>query len=120
MIAELILKFGSAPGLAPARLPAAPVTVFVGPNNSGKSKVLNEIWEFAHQGRENANALIVDRIGFERMSFEEAKSAIAPITVNPHQNEQLNPGHIFLQSSLIGRMQVSLNDLMNSLQNPSA
>jgi predicted ATPase len=43
MITELTLRFGSAPGIPAAPIPTTPVTVFVGPNNSGKSKVLAEI-----------------------------------------------------------------------------
>ena len=39
MISNFRLKFGRAPALPPETITTTPVTVFVGPNNSGKSKV---------------------------------------------------------------------------------
>jgi recombinational DNA repair ATPase RecF len=46
MIASFQLKFGRAPGLDGEPISASPVVVFVGSNNSGKSKVLTEIEAF--------------------------------------------------------------------------
>lgn len=43
MIEELILKFGSDPDWPPLTFKPGPVTIFVGPNNSGKSLLLREI-----------------------------------------------------------------------------
>ncbi len=47
MINELALKFGSSPSEPPLRFEPGPVTVFVGPNNSGKSLLLREIEQFS-------------------------------------------------------------------------
>ena len=46
MLSRLFLKFGRVPGAAAETLQLTPITVFVGPNNSGKSLVLNEIHQF--------------------------------------------------------------------------
>ena len=43
MITQLELTFGPSPGGSPIAFSPGPVTVFVGPNNSGKSLVLREI-----------------------------------------------------------------------------
>jgi hypothetical protein len=43
MIERIKLKFGSSPASPPVDFSVTPVTVFVGPNYSGKSKVLGEI-----------------------------------------------------------------------------
>ena len=65
MISELVLKFGSAPGTAPSPIAVTPVTVFVGPNNSGKSRILAEIQRFASQGSAAQNDVIIERLTFE-------------------------------------------------------
>jgi predicted ATPase len=56
MIKKLTLRFGRAPGLAPEDFECTPVTVFVGPNNSGKSKVLQELQRFCTSGQPNTQA----------------------------------------------------------------
>jgi predicted ATPase len=55
---------------------AMPITVFVGPNNSGKSKILSEIQQFCSDGSRNVNNLIVDSIELEgkiKLHSEAAK-----------------------------------------------
>lgn len=46
MIKDIKLKIGSQPDSIGLLLETTPVTIFVGPNNSGKSKVLTEIQSF--------------------------------------------------------------------------
>lgn len=46
MISSFLLKSGRSPGSVAELITATPVTVFVGPNNSGKSKALKEIENF--------------------------------------------------------------------------
>lgn len=46
MIKTITLKFGRAPGIVPEAVHTTPITVFVGPNNSGKSMVLQELYRF--------------------------------------------------------------------------
>ena len=43
MINSVSLKFGSSEGEPPLTIPRAAVTVIVGPNYSGKSKLISEI-----------------------------------------------------------------------------
>jgi hypothetical protein len=43
MLSRLILKAGSGPSKPPLDFTLSPVTVFVGPNNGGKSRALTEI-----------------------------------------------------------------------------
>jgi AAA15 family ATPase/GTPase len=65
MIKSLKLKFGKAPGSPAEAIETTPVTVFVGPNNSGKSKVLSEINQFCICGTKIATNVIVDQINFD-------------------------------------------------------
>ena len=51
MISTFQLKFGRGPGIQAVSISATPVTVFVGPNNSGKSKMLKEIEQLCRTGQ---------------------------------------------------------------------
>ena len=77
MISEIKIKFGSAPGQEHVCMTATPITVFVGPNNSGKSKVLTEIHRFCTQGEKNVNDLILDEVTFSGISAAEIENKIA-------------------------------------------
>ena len=82
MIRTLKLKFGKGPGATVEALAVTPVTVFVGPNNSGKSKVLSEIHRFCTNGQKNVGDVIVDEIEFEVVSVEAAEEKIRHVVVS--------------------------------------
>src|SRR5690349_16120099 len=84
---ELRLRFGSAAAQPALSFPLTPITVFVGPNNSGKSKVLQEIVQFTRGEISNANAKILDRITFAKPPPAEAAALISRLTLQPHQTE---------------------------------
>ncbi|MGE6140676.1 hypothetical protein [Aeromonas rivipollensis] len=74
MIKNIKLKFGRAEGLNPESITAMPITVFVGPNNSGKSKILTEIQQFCSSGNRNSNNVIIDTIEFSSFSDDVLNS----------------------------------------------
>ena len=96
MIKTLSLKFGRAPGLPSETIPSSPVTVFVGPNNSGKSKILAEIHQYCTQGTRNVSDVIVKQIGLESFSQESAEDRIQGVTLSPLPNETLQAGHLIV------------------------
>lgn len=96
-----------------------PVTVFVGPNNSGKSKVLSEIEQYCRNGQKNSNSLILDDLTFFELSEEEVLEAIEHIKQKPNLGESVSDDHIFV-GSRYGRHQVHLASLKQSIQNPTA
>ena len=96
MIKKLHLKFGRAPGLPPVTIDTTPVTVFVGPNNSGKSKVLAELARYCVEGNINVTDVIVEKIDFESFSIESAENHITRVTLPPLPNETLKPDHLFV------------------------
>jgi len=118
MISGLKLKFGRTPGATPESITVTPVTVFVGPNNSGKSKVLQEIEQHCRSGQVNAGTLILDTITFAGLDEEKAISAINHIRQLPNPGEAQNPNHIFV-GSRYGRMQVPESELQRVIQSPS-
>lgn len=117
MISNFRLKFGRIPGVDCEEVNATPVTVFVGPNNSGKSKVLSEIEQFCRRGQADGSAVILDNITFMGLDDEGANQAIEHLKQPPNQGEALNVGHVFL-GSRYGRDQVPLQDLKQYIQNP--
>jgi AAA domain, putative AbiEii toxin, Type IV TA system len=118
MISKFLLKFGMAPGIPAEEIPTTPVTVFVGPNNSGKSKILSEIEQYCRSGQKNANSLILDDLTFSGLSEEKALNAIEHIKQQPNQGEALNVDHV-LVGSRYGRQQVPFESLSQCIQNPS-
>ena len=119
MIKTLRLKFGRAPRLSAETITTTPVTVFVGPNNSGKSKVLAEIHQYCTNGQRNTANVIVEQIGFETLSRESADERIRKITLRPHMNETLQPDHVIV-GKRGQRQQVPRSVLLSSMLNSDA
>ncbi len=119
MIKNINLKFGSAPSLEHASIAATPVTVFVGPNNSGKSKILEEVFQFCNSGQKNANSLILENIEFEDFDAAKASQEVEAITLKPHMGEAVQQGNVIVGKKQF-RDQVPLQQLLTALQNPNA
>jgi predicted ATPase len=73
MIKNILLKFGRGPGIPADQIQTTPITVFVGPNNSGKSKVLQELHSCCSNGQRNMANVILEQIEFESLSHEKAE-----------------------------------------------
>ena len=119
MIQNINLKFGSAPNLEHASIAATPVTVFVGPNNSGKSKILEEVFQFCNSGQKNVNSLILEDIEFESFGAAIASQEVEAITLKPNMGEAVPPGHVIVGKKQF-RDQVPKQQLLLALQNPNA
>jgi ABC-type cobalamin/Fe3+-siderophores transport system ATPase subunit len=96
MIKNIKLKFGRAEGLPPESITAMPITVFVGPNNSGKSKILTEIQQFCTTGNKNTNNVIIESIELSSFADEVVDEKIESVTLKPNIGEAQHPGHIFV------------------------
>ena len=117
MITTLGLKFGRAPGAPGQTISATPVTVFVGPNNSGKSRILREIEHYCRQGYKDAGALLLADLSFGGLDASIAAQSIARLRQPPNPGEALNVDHIFV-GSRYGRQQVPAADLNQFVQSP--
>ena len=118
MIHSIKLKFGSAPGQAPVKLDVAPVTVFVGPNNSGKSKVLQEINRFCTSGTPHHTDVLLEGITLQEFPADEVPTIATKSTLRPRSNESLTAGRIIVGKHN-RRIQVHENDFMSCLKNPN-
>lgn len=118
MIKNIKLKFGKAQNKPPIKIETTPVTVFVGPNNSGKSKVLSEIHYLCTSGQLNSMDVILNEIEFESFTFDMAQEKVKIITQKPHLNEPLMVDHVIVNDG-ISRTQIQELSLVNALQNPN-
>lgn len=117
MISSIQLRFGRVHEAIGEPIQTTPVTVFVGPNNSGKSLVLKEIERHCRKGSRDANARLLSEMTFSTFSLDEAMAEIERLKGQPRQGEQIHPGYITLQGRG-GRQQVPLEDLARYLQHP--
>jgi hypothetical protein len=118
MIKNIKLKSGRAEGLPQETVEVMPITVFVGPNNSGKSMILSEIQRFCFDGGKNVNKLIVDSIELEAISEKLIKEKIKSVTLKPNPGEVQQPDHIFVGKQG-QRQQVDSNAFLNAFKNPN-
>src|SRR5207245_7508628 len=119
MIRSIVLKFGRAPGIAAEAVRVTPSTVFVGPNNSGKSKVLQELFRFFSTGQRSSTDLILDRVEFEELPHDRAEFQISRVTLPPHAGEAVQPQHI-----IVGKkghsLQINRQDLLRAMEESNA
>lgn len=118
MINNIQLKFGKAPGQTPEVIQSTPVTVFVGPNNSGKSKILSEIHRYCSSGNENITDVIISRIDFFNMTPERAQEKVLHFNLPPVHGETLHPNHIIFGKRGV-RHHVPSDRIINFLTNPA-
>ncbi|WP_353096633.1 ATP-dependent nuclease [Empedobacter brevis] len=112
MIKKIELKFGSSEKRTPLETDLTPITVFVGPNNSGKSKLLLEIEEFCKKGKINTKDVILSELKFSEIIDKEAE--IQKHTLTPTERETLAPNQIIYGGSKI-RNKVDKNQLFQFL-----
>lgn len=119
MISTFKLKFGRAPGVTAETVQATAVTVFVGPNNSGKSKVLSEIAQYCSIGQKQSTQVILEEAEFSGLAENQALAAIDHIRQPPNLNEALQVDHIIV-GGRNGRIQVQLEQIKNAVINPAS
>ena len=118
MITSFKLKCGRVAGALGEPVNTTPVTVFVGPNNSGKSKVLSEIERYCRTGEKDPRAVILEDVCFSGLSATSADLAIERISQLPHLDESLQLDHIIV-GSRNERQQVPLAELRRHMQLPT-
>ncbi len=119
MISKFQLKFGRAPGDVGEAVAATAVTVFVGPNNSGKSRVLQEIERYCRSGQKDATELMLADVAFAGLSSAQEVRSIERMRQPPNPGEALNVDHVFI-GSRYGRNQVPLTGLTQCVQDPNS
>lgn len=98
MIESIKLKFGKSTQVAAESIAVSPVNIFVGPNNSGKSKLLSEIAEFCRIGIKDKYSLILENISFSSFDESSIEEALERIRRPNEPGQEATPEHI-----LVGR-----------------
>lgn len=93
MIKDILLKFGSQDKTEILKFNPGSITVFVGPNNSGKSLLLREIETFCNRGLVN-NLNILKDVLFHPLDDEELNQSVKSMAVPFELTEGLPPGAI--------------------------
>ena len=124
MINKIFFRFGSAENQPALELDVTPITVFVGPNNSGKSRVLIEIEGYCRRTNGQPTDVVIDRLEFNPYTKAEIEHEISKIEQTPNIGEAINPGNVLLgklnpQDNQVFRMQVNKDGLINEAQNPN-
>jgi predicted ATPase len=96
LVSKITLKFGARPEQAPLELTPTGITLFVGPNNSGKSLVLREIEKFCATNSSEGNH-ILQSVDFSLPDAESLRRDISASKSAPNQGESVAEGHILVQ-----------------------
>lgn len=95
MIKKLNLKFGSTLEGETLEFDPDAITIFVGPNNSGKSLALREIENYSKSGPQ-ANRNIIESIDYNIPSKDEIGILIKKKSQAPPENFALSEGELFV------------------------
>lgn len=91
MLKTVALRFGACEGDEPLRFTPGPMTVFVGPNNSGKSLALREIEDVIETGGDGLRH-IIDRLGLLLPPLDEVAELVLSRAVGGEA--ELPPGTV--------------------------
>ncbi|MGE5402630.1 MAG: hypothetical protein ACM3S2_19715 [Ignavibacteriales bacterium] len=127
MINKIRLKFGHTSEAQAEEINITHITVFVGPNNSGKSKILSELFQYCREGIKNAQDVILDEVTFAAIDTAEAEAAIDTaeaeaainnILLKPNFNETIQEGNI-LVGKFGERIQINYGVQVQAVKSPS-
>lgn len=96
MLKSIKFRAGTSANQPSLAVPIAPVTVFVGPNNSGKSRALIEIEKWLREP-EARSGQVIDQIEFEPWDQLEFEAELKRIEATPSDAEQVNPDTILVE-----------------------
>ncbi|MGY6214607.1 ATP-dependent nuclease [Methylolobus aquaticus] len=123
MLKQLRFKAGTGPTQPSLEIPLAPVTIFVGPNNGGKSRALLEIegWVTHPTPPEGK---IIHNLVFEPWTLAALQKEIAKIEVKPDPSEPIGPDYILVrklkpQDNAATTLQIHLPSLEQEAQSPN-
>lgn len=120
MIDSIKLQFGAHTSSPPLELAILPVTVFVGPNNSGKSKVLVEIYDWCTTGdSEKSNHCILAGGKFSEIPVDNISALVQSMILKPRSNDSLGKGYLLIGKD--GRQdQVKPEQFEEAISSPNA
>lgn len=103
MLSRLVFKAGSSASQSALELQLSPVTIFVGPNNSGKSKALIEIEAYVTKKNQPASD-VVEKIVFEAWKPDALDSELAALMLEPLPTDSMGADYV-----LVGKLEPQSN-----------
>lgn len=124
MIDRIKLMSGSSPGQPSLEFQLTPLTVFVGPNNSGKSKVLMEIEKYSRTTQKHPTSVLVESVKFIGMDEGSIQDYISTLSLPPLAEDTIYEGFTYLgklspQNNSLTRVHIHQESLIREAQNPS-
>jgi len=116
VIRKITLNSGRTPEAKGEIISPTPLVVFVGPNNSGKSRLLQELLRACVQPN-IADQLIVGEVEFEPTTGSRAEALIQNVTL-PHQPHEVPAGHTIVGKRGV-RRQLAKRELLAALADPA-
>ena len=120
MITKLLLKIGSSIDSPPITIPIPPsVTIFIGPNNSGKSLVLREIRNFCRNGQSGPHNHILDALEFAPVDESTAQAELKSMSRLPSSGEVIPEQHIAIKQTRTNQTVIYTPNYVASRLNPN-
>jgi len=125
MLTKISFNAGASPGKPGLEFELSPVTIFVGPNNSGKSRALIELEEWVTRDKDKVpESQIIKSLQFEPWDKAAFKSEVEKIETQPEISEIVLPGNVLLaklrpQDNTAARVQVNRESLFSEAVNPN-
>jgi len=124
MLKRITMVAGSAPGRPPLEVDLSSVTVFVGPNNSGKSRALQEIENWIRSAQPSVG-LVIKKVEFEPWAKDAIEKELDDLVVQPTLQESVPPDHVLIsklnpQNNSTVRIPIHRPSLLSEAQNPNA
>lgn len=108
----ITFKAGSLPGQPGLSLTPSPITIIIGPNNSGKSQTLKEIESWCRG--ETPDKLLLKRLSCSLpKSFEEAMEMLKPIIASPPPGHPINQDHTYIYRAPIRSGENTMSSYVN-------
>ena len=123
MLKKLLLRAGSSPSQPALDLQLSPVTIFVGPNNSGKSRALVEIENWINRAAPT-DGLVIESVEFIPWTAGSIEQELSKIQVEPAQSEVINPDCVLVsrlkpQDNSASRIQIHKPGLLQEALSPN-
>ncbi len=116
MIEKITLKFGSSENKPKLEIEVKPLTIFVGPNNAGKSLILRDIVSFCQNGV--VQGPILESLVL--MPVQDIEKEIKKNTLKPLPTESINEGTTVIFGKRGARNHLPLETLKSLFSNPNA
>lgn len=95
LIQQIRLKSASSPGQPSLVIPAAPITLIVGPNNSGKSLLLNELNLSLREDRPSTEFSVLANIDFDAVCLPVCVADIQSHRARSFNGNKCGPNNVY-------------------------